>query len=441
MPRQAADPVLLTLDDNAKTGANAASTGARFEQYTRHLLTRVPKAHDQFDESFIKELLAVHPALLPVKFLRADAEDLLCIGREVPLPSGNAIDNLYLSTSGYPVVVEAKLWRNAEARRYVFGQVVEYTRELATLDFAWLETTWRDFVKSEKCFLAEKKRGLSLAAAIADLAGDEIAEDDLTDTVNAALHVGDIISIIVGDGITTQLQQLVDYLCENSSHLRYSIGLVALRCYNMPGQKGLLVVPEIVQEVEPVQRAYIRIEYATGLQEQLRVESKSMVSPTGPGVSKQALTEEVFLAALKGAIGDDNTKAIRTLYTDLRQELGLETTFATASLMLKFPDPAEEARSASLLGFGKDGGVFNARYLPTRLANMKMDQTTAAHIASNFWQALHRINKRFALDGIPNTETQQYVPFQELTDKDRGDLRAAIRQAVAEIRNGLKGAE
>lgn len=325
MPRQAADPVLLTLDGNAGTGADAASSGVGFEQYTRHPLARIPKAHDQFDESFIKDLLAAHPALLPVKLLRFDVEDLLCIGREVPLPSGNAIDNLYLSTSGYPVVVEAKLWRNAEARRDVFGQVIEYTKELATLDFRWLEETWRDFVKSDKCYLPEEKRNLTLTAAIADLAGDDVAEDELTDTVNRALGAGDIISVIVGDGITTQLQQLVDYLCERSSHLRYSIGLVALRCYTMPDQRGLFVVPELVQAVEPVQRAYVRIEYAIGLQERLRVESKSMTRPSEDRPARQTLTEEAFFAALEAAIGDDNKRAIEALYTDVVQELGLET--------------------------------------------------------------------------------------------------------------------
>ena len=104
-------------------------------------LVRLPRVHAEFDEGFLQSLLAEHPELLPVASLRPDAGQLVCIGREVPVPSGS-IDNLFLSTGGYPVLVETKLWRNPQARREVLSQTLDYVKDLARLDFEWLTQQW-----------------------------------------------------------------------------------------------------------------------------------------------------------------------------------------------------------------------------------------------------------------------------------------------------------
>ena len=74
-----------------------------------HRATRLPRVHQQFDERFIQELLVAHPQLLPVAAFRPDIGELVCIGREVPTRDSGTIDNLYLSTTGYIVVVETKI--------------------------------------------------------------------------------------------------------------------------------------------------------------------------------------------------------------------------------------------------------------------------------------------------------------------------------------------
>jgi len=110
-------------------------------------LERVRRAHAEFDEASLQELLAEHPNVIPVTEFRADAGRLLCIGREVPTGSG-PIDNLYLSTGGYPVLVETKLWRNPQARREVVSQAHDYVKDLANRDFAWLAERWREHARS-----------------------------------------------------------------------------------------------------------------------------------------------------------------------------------------------------------------------------------------------------------------------------------------------------
>ncbi|MEO0414057.1 MAG: hypothetical protein AAF226_03780, partial [Verrucomicrobiota bacterium] len=88
-----------------------------------NFLERLPKNHSEFNEDFLQETLARHPELLPVNSLRNDVGDLLSLGREISVASG-FIDNLYLSTAGYPVLVETKLWRNPQARREVLSQTL-----------------------------------------------------------------------------------------------------------------------------------------------------------------------------------------------------------------------------------------------------------------------------------------------------------------------------
>ena len=118
----------------------------------------LPQKHQEFDERFLQELLVSSPQLLPVSSLRPDVGELICIGREVPTRNSGTMDNLYLSTGGYIVLVETKLWRNPEARRAVVSQVLDYVKDLATRDFEWLNTVWKRFVSDrglKKCSLLD----------------------------------------------------------------------------------------------------------------------------------------------------------------------------------------------------------------------------------------------------------------------------------------------
>lgn len=222
-------------------------------------LTPLARIHQEFDESFLQKLLEEHPELLPVSAMREDAGELLCIGREIAVPSG-IIDNLYLSTTGYPVIVETKLWRNPQARREVLSQILDYMKDLSELDFEWLASQYQNYqngIKSEGGNLLEKIQSM----------GDTETEDaGYIDRVNGALSGGNILGLIVGDGIETRLQQLVDHLCKDSAHLRYGLALCEMTFYKTDEQGSMLVLPRIIQNIEPVQRAYVRVDVAESLQ-------------------------------------------------------------------------------------------------------------------------------------------------------------------------------
>jgi hypothetical protein len=56
------------------------------------------------------------------------------VAREVPCGHGY-IDNLYITPSGDIVMVEAKLWRNGQARREVGTQALDYVSALMSLGY------------------------------------------------------------------------------------------------------------------------------------------------------------------------------------------------------------------------------------------------------------------------------------------------------------------
>lgn len=72
-------------------------------------------------EDFIQALVHNHPTILPVAEIDPIFKGAIAICRELETLAG-PIDNFLVTPSGLPVLVECKLWRNAEARREVVGK-------------------------------------------------------------------------------------------------------------------------------------------------------------------------------------------------------------------------------------------------------------------------------------------------------------------------------
>lgn len=392
-------------------------------------LERLRRVHADFDEAFLQELLADHPDVIPIAEFRADAGRLLCIGREVPTGGSGTIDNLYLSTGGYPVVVETKLWRNPQARREVVSQVLDYVKELAKKDFEWLADRWAEHARS---------RGLppaSLIEAIEALSDDEVDEPDLIDRANRALEAGDVIALIVGDGIQTRLRELVSHMMRDSAHLRYSLALVELACYKLgdPDPRSLLVVPRIVQEVAPVERAYVRIEASEELRGLLDVESVTEPQP-GAQPSRSTLTEEKLLSQIKDVAGPKVAEQIHHFYEGLIERLELEPDFKSAALMLKIPDPDEQKPGASVLAIHREGRAYNPHFMRPQLQRWGLPADVVASITSRYWERLHSIHAGFLPTGTSSKlKSTQFVSFNELREK-LGAIEEQIAAVVAEVR-------
>lgn len=395
-------------------------------------IERLPKAHEEFDERYLQELLIKHPELLPINQLRDDVGRLLCIGREVPVGSSGAIDNLYLSTGGYPVIVETKLWRNPQARREVLSQVLDYIKEISSKDFEWFEKTWHNFSKTRY------GKQANLVSELDAMADDELDARIFVDRVNRALSRGDILAMIVGDGIETRLQQLVSHLCKDSAHLRYSLALVELACYRMNNARSnsdMLVVPKIIQEIEPVQRAYVRIDLAPGLDQKLIIDSATTdESQPKASYNRTILSEEDFINELDRHVGVALRKKIEQFYRELIHDFDLEPDFKSAAVMLKVPDPSGEKPGASLLGIERQGRIYNSGHIKGQLKGWGLSEEEAKKLAFAFWADLHKIDPRFPANrGISHMSPRSFLPIIDLVDKFE-DIKSAVGRAVARIR-------
>jgi hypothetical protein len=375
--------------------------------------------------------LVDHPELLPVQDLRPDIGDLICIGREVSAGDSGSIDNLYLSTGGYPVIVETKLWRNPQARREVLSQILDYTKEVARKDYDWIEQQWENFSKTRE------PEANSLLDLVSEIAAEELDEHEFIDKVNRALDRGDIISLIVGDGIESRLQALVSHLCKDSAHLRYSLALIELTCYQIKDNRDLLVVPRIVREVEPIQRAYVKIDVAEELDKKITVQPIIKEEPTGKEkVRKATLTEEDFLSSLDAHVGNKLRKKVEAFYNDLIEKYDLEPMFGKAALMLKISDPLGERAGISIFAIERSGKVYNSIQLEYGLRKAGVEKYEVESICNEFWQELHQVDTGFSLNGIDQKYQGRMIPLQRV----EGDLKlidSAIGKAVANVRKAL----
>lgn len=121
-------------------------------------------------------------------------------------------------------------------------------------------------------------------------------------------------------------------------------------------------LPLVVKSVEPVQRAYIDIDMAEPLRDELAVES--LVEPeTGLGpASRVTLTEEGFLKAVDGSAGGACRIAMQSFCRDLVESFGLEPEFRAAVVMLKLPDPEEDRPGVIVLALEKGGRIYTSSF-------------------------------------------------------------------------------
>ncbi len=93
-------------------------------------VTPIALAGEKVLEDYIQTLVHAHPTILPIAEIDPIFKGAVSICRELSTPAG-FVDNLLITPSGLPVLVECKLWRNSEARREVVGQILDYAKELA----------------------------------------------------------------------------------------------------------------------------------------------------------------------------------------------------------------------------------------------------------------------------------------------------------------------
>jgi hypothetical protein len=209
---------------------------------TRLSLSKAGK--DTYDEAWLQDMLFANATALPIDQLDRSYENLVPVCRELGTPAGY-LDILYATPKGHLVLLEAKLWRNPEARRKVIGQILDYATEMSGWSYEDLQ---REVSK------ATKRKGNALFEIVREKYPntDEAA---FVDEVTRSLRAGRFMLLIVGDGIREGAGAIAGFL-ERSGALQFSFGLVEMGLYDLP-DGGRLVQPRVLARTTEIQRSVI----------------------------------------------------------------------------------------------------------------------------------------------------------------------------------------
>lgn len=265
MARQHSSPILLSTGRGASTALN--------------LLNQTGSSGSVL-ETDIQALVESHPECLPVAEIDPLFAGAVHICRELVTPAGS-IDNLLITPTGLPVIVECKLWRNPEGRRSVVGQILDYAKEL---------TRWSSSDLQREVNRRLKTDGSTILNLVRDV-DPSVDEIQFNDSLTLNLRRGRFLLLIVGDGIREGVEAIAEYI-QGHAGLHFSLGLVELPIYLMPSGDRL-VVPRILARTSIITRTVIALPNGFSIQAEQADLNGEEVSP-----ERQALadTQQQFWA-------------------------------------------------------------------------------------------------------------------------------------------------
>ena len=211
------------------------------EEKQSRLLTRTSVVQDSaqnYKEWLLQETIDRWPNILPIDDFYPNVTTLCSLGTEIPVDIGNSegrIDNLLLTNDGHLVIVETKLWRNPESLREVIAQTLQYGMVISQLSLDELEGRLRRG-KSKASRLGPDET--ILQRAYSSLPG---RADDFEDVFDRIRLSGEILLLIVADGIRSSAERLVQWMNTVVGSAPYKFGLVELCLYDLSDANTLMV--------------------------------------------------------------------------------------------------------------------------------------------------------------------------------------------------------
>ena len=299
------------------------------------------KANDGgIDESFLQDLLHKHPEVLPLEQIEPAFEALVPVCREFPTKHG-PVDNLFITPDGNIVIVEAKLWRNPESRRRVVAQALDYASCI-------FEMSYSDFEAAAlRGGFGDRPQPSSLWALIPE--ADRLPEHEFVDAVSGNLRSGRIVVLVVGDGIRSETERLMESL-QLHAGFRFTFALVELSIFDLPGTGQRLVVPRTLAQTQLIERGVVRIE-GSGITVTSGAPRASAVSAlkSAPG----SISAEEFFEVMRGR-HPALPERLKT-FLDALTPLGVNAEFRRA-LNLKWAAPSGKVANLGIIQ--RDGQVW-----------------------------------------------------------------------------------
>lgn len=214
------------------------------------LIAREPQGVAR-SENELRDLLFAYPAMLPIHDIDPGFGRIVPVAKELVIPDVGRIDALLVDEHGKLIVVEAKLWRNPQARREVVGQILDYARELARFTYEDLQ---------RQISIATKRSG-NVLYALACEAGSQVDEARFVDQVSRDLRAGRFLLLVVGDGITEGTHRIGEFLNRHAG-LSFNFAMVEMAHYRFvdpaSGTERSIIQPRLVAKTVLIERGIIR---------------------------------------------------------------------------------------------------------------------------------------------------------------------------------------
>ncbi len=277
-------------------------------------LVRVPM--QGYKETFLQELIDLCPDVLPVADFFPLATKLFSLGREIEVDHGGStgyIDNILITDDGHLVIVETKLHRNNESARAVIAQALHYCMAISELSDLGFEKHLRR-AQGPNVLPAGKSISEYLRSKPGHVlpAGFEMTFDRFRET-------GEILLLVVGDGIRLSATRLVEWMNSEVGNRPYQFGLVELRMYEEVSGKTL-IVPTTLLKTREASRHVISIHLKEGAKTAVEVIANAPDGTlTASAKSKsEPISEEALFAAIEAGNPAPTVQFVRSLVESLR---------------------------------------------------------------------------------------------------------------------------
>lgn len=299
-----------------------------------------------YDEAWLQRLLHEHPEVFPIDQIEPGFGDLVPMCCELPLTFGagrsGSLDNLFVTAEGGLVIVEAKLWRNPQARREVVAQAMEYASAIFRMDYETFE---------QAVMRARRAQGLGASTIYDIVSGSQpaLGEAEFVDAVSRNLARGRAVIAVVGDGIREDIAPLAELLQSHAGQ-RFTFALVELAVYQGGSNGVRIVVPSVLAKTVLIERGVVRIDDSG-----VRIDPPSATVRNELGSTSRrpiSIVEDEFYEVL--GLRDPNAPGILRRFLEKVDRLGVYVD-RQAGLNLKHPGSGD--RPLNLGTIRKDGFV------------------------------------------------------------------------------------
>lgn len=273
-----------------------------------------------FDEAMLQKIIDQAPDILPIRDFYPTVISSCSLGREIPVDLGERqgfIDNLLVTNNGHLVLVETKLYRNPEAIRDAVVQTLEYGMAVHKMSLLDLEARIRRGEKTGN----QLKDNETILDKVINMEG---VFDDFEVALERYQRTGEILLLIVADGIRTSVERITQWMNEEmSGSTPIKFGLVELRFYEFAdGSK--VVVPKTLLKTKEISRHVVVVDIQNNstsiasatVTDQLSASRTSSparaVKIAAPPLTKNALLE----------LATENQSVLRELFQQL-ESIGL----------------------------------------------------------------------------------------------------------------------